>query len=61
MLRSGIERKEIRADINPIAQAMLILTAMRGMLTLWLLDPDHVNLDTVKKEFLANLRNSLVP
>jgi hypothetical protein len=34
---------------------------MRGMLTLWLLDPDHVDLDAIKKEFLINLRRSLVP
>jgi hypothetical protein len=34
---------------------------MRGMLTLWLLDRDHVDLDAIKNEFLANLRRSLVP
>jgi molybdopterin/thiamine biosynthesis adenylyltransferase len=61
MIRSGVERNEIRSDINPRAQATLILTAMRGVLTLWLLDPDHVDIDAVKKEFLLNLRRSLVP
>jgi len=60
MLRSAIERKEIRADVNPIAQATLIIVALRGMMTFWLLDPDNVNLDTLKKEFLANLKRSLV-
>ena len=61
MIRSGVDRNEIRSDINPRAQATLILTAMRGVLTLWLLDPDHVDIDAVKKEFLLNLRRSLVP
>jgi AcrR family transcriptional regulator len=61
MIRSGVERNEIRADINPRAQASLILTTMRGMLTLWLLDPNHVDLDAIRTEFLSNLRRSLVP
>lgn len=61
MLRSGVERGEVRADIDPIAQATLIITALRGMMTFWLLDPDHTDLDALKKEFLANLRRSLVP
>jgi AcrR family transcriptional regulator len=61
MIRSGIERKEIRDDVNARAQATLILTAMRGMLTLWLLDPDHVDLNAIKNEFIANLRRSLIP
>jgi AcrR family transcriptional regulator len=61
MLRNGIERKEIRSDINARAQASLILTNLRGMLTLWLLDPDHIDINAIKKEFLANLRRSLVP
>jgi AcrR family transcriptional regulator len=60
MIRSGVERGEIRSDINARAQASLILTAMRGMLTLWLLDPEHIDLDAIKKEFLSNLRRSLV-
>lgn len=59
MIRSGIERKEIRADVNPVAQGTLILTAMRGILTQWLLDPDHVDINAIKKEFLGNLRRSL--
>jgi hypothetical protein len=61
MLRNGIERKEIRSDINVRAQASLILTNLRGMLTLWLLDPDHVDINSIKKEFLASLRRSLIP
>jgi AcrR family transcriptional regulator len=61
MIRSGVERGEIRSDLNPRAQATLILTAMRGMLTLWLLDSDHVDLEAIKKEFLGNLRRSLLP
>jgi hypothetical protein len=31
------------------------------MLTLWLLDPDHVDINSIKKEFLASLRRSLIP
>jgi AcrR family transcriptional regulator len=61
MIRSGIERNEIRADVNARAQASLIILQLRGMLTLWLLDPEHVDLDAIKKEFLSNLRRSLIP
>ncbi len=61
MILSGIERKEIRADVNAIAQATLILAAMRGVMTQWLVDPARVDLDAIKKEFLMNLRRSLAP
>jgi AcrR family transcriptional regulator len=58
-LRDAIARKEVRADIDPIAQGTLIITALRGVMTQWLLDPKHVNLDAIKKEFIANLHRSL--
>lgn len=58
-IRSGIERKEIRADVNPRAQAALILSALRGVITQWLLDSEHIDLDGIKKEFIENLKRSL--
>lgn len=59
MIGNAIERGEIRADVNPKAQATLILASLRGVLALWLLDAEHVDLDAARKEMLANLRRCL--
>jgi len=58
-IRSGIERGEIRKDIDPDAQGALLLSALRGVMTQWLVDPDHVDIGTIKRELIANLRRLL--
>ena len=58
-LQSGIDRKEIRHDIETTAQATLILSALRGVMTQWLLDPKQVSLDSIKRELRTNLQRSL--
>jgi AcrR family transcriptional regulator len=55
----GIERGEIRKDVNPAAQAILILSQMRGVVTQWLSDEDAVDLKAVEVEFIATLRRGL--
>lgn len=61
MLRGGIQRGEVRATIDADAQGVLIISALRGVMRQWLLDPEHVDLDAIKKEFLIDLRRSLAP
>jgi AcrR family transcriptional regulator len=58
-IQSGIERQEIRRDIEPTAQAALVVSALRGVMTQWLLDPHHIDLDAIKYALRANLQRSL--
>jgi AcrR family transcriptional regulator len=59
LIRDGVQRGEIRADVDAEAQAALILAALRGVMSLWLLDQEHVDLDAIKLELTNNLRRSL--
>jgi AcrR family transcriptional regulator len=59
MLKSGIEHGEVRPNIDIHAQAVIIISSLRGVMTQWLLDPDHVDLDAIKKELLIDLRRLL--
>jgi AcrR family transcriptional regulator len=61
ILRDGIAAKVIRADIDPVAQAALILGTMRGLAFQWLLDHAAFSLDAAYAELKQNLRRSLVP
>jgi len=59
IIASGIKRREIRSNIDSHAAAVLILSALRGVMLQWLLDPEQVDLDVIKKEFLDSLHRSL--
>jgi AcrR family transcriptional regulator len=59
-IRIGIERGEIRGDVDPKAQAILIMGALRGAVSHWIIDP-AIDLGLVRKEFLQSLRRSLAP
>ena len=37
------------------------LDDQRGVMTQWLVDPEHVDLDSIKEQFLMSLRRSLAP
>ncbi len=56
----GIERGEIRSDVDAKAQAILIMGALRGAITHWIIDP-AIDLRLVRKEFLHSIRRSLAP
>ena len=58
-LRACIKQGEVRADIDPVMQSTLVLSNLRGLMSQWLIDPEGVNLDAAKKEFLENLRRAL--
>lgn len=58
-LRAAAAGGEIRPDVDPRAQAVLILAALRGAVSQWLLAPDAIDLAAVRDEFVASLKRSL--
>lgn len=60
-LREGIAAGVIRADVDPKAQAVLLLGTLRGIAFQWLLEPDAFSLDAAYAELKNNLRRTLSP
>jgi AcrR family transcriptional regulator len=59
MIREGIKRGQIRADVNPEAQGMLIVGLLRGVSTQYLLKADRVARDVIQKEAVDTIRRAL--
>jgi AcrR family transcriptional regulator len=59
ILDEGMAAGVIRADIDPPAQAALILGALRGIAFQWLLDREAFSLDATYSELKQNLRRGL--
>jgi hypothetical protein len=60
-IRRGTDRGEIRGGVDATAQASLIVASLRGVMTQWLLDPKHTDLDAIEREFRFNLQRSPRP
>jgi AcrR family transcriptional regulator len=60
-IRQGVEAGTIRADVDPPAQAALLLGALRGLAFQALLDPDGVALAAAYEMQKQNLRRVLSP
>ena len=60
-IRWGIAHGEIRKDIDPIAGAALIVAALRGVMSFWLIDPKSIDLDVITRELVDNLRRYFAP
>lgn len=60
-ITEGIAAGTIRADIDPSAQAALLLAALRGLGFQALLDPEGVDLTAAYEEQKQNLRRVLSP
>lgn len=60
-LKAGIAAGDVRKSINARAQAMLILSGLRGAVAQWLTDPETVDLRALKSEFVASLKRNLAP
>lgn len=58
-IRAGIDKGEIHSNVNALAEATLILAALRGARTQWLQASDKVDLPKVAKELKNHLRRSL--
>ncbi|HMI93096.1 MAG TPA: helix-turn-helix domain-containing protein [Polyangiales bacterium] len=61
MVRAGVQQGTIRADVDPKAQAALLLAAQRGLAFQWLLDPDGFSIEAAYDELKRNLRRTLAP
>jgi AcrR family transcriptional regulator len=57
-IRLGQEAGEIRRDVDAKIQAVLIIGALRGVISHWVIDPS-INLVAIRKEFVESLRRSL--
>jgi AcrR family transcriptional regulator len=60
-LQTCLQMGAVRDDIDPQAQARMLVAMLRGLMTQWLLDPEGVDLDRVKAEVLSTLRRCLAP
>jgi AcrR family transcriptional regulator len=60
-IRTAQQRGDIRADIDPVAEAVAISGAMRGIMSQWLVAPDSIDLDAVRDSYVAGLRRSWKP
>lgn len=58
-LRIGIKAGEVRADVNPRAQSMLIMSAAHGVLRQWLVIPDRATTAEIRREMLDSLIRTL--
>ena len=54
-LRAAIQAGEVRDDIDPKAQAAVILGGMRGTTGLWLANPGYLSLTALKETFINTL------
>ncbi|HKP63133.1 MAG TPA: TetR/AcrR family transcriptional regulator [Polyangiales bacterium] len=61
ILRGGIAAGVVRADIDPAAQAMVLMGTLRGVAIQWLLEPDAFPLESTYESIKQNLRRSLAP
>ena len=60
-IREGMDAGTIRADVDPSAQAALLLGALRGLAFQALLDPDGIPLAAAYEAEKQNLRRVLAP
>jgi AcrR family transcriptional regulator len=61
ILREGVSAGSIRADIDPAAQAALLMGTLRGVAFQWLLDEQAFALEAAYAELKRNLHRSLAP
>jgi AcrR family transcriptional regulator len=60
-ISAGQAAGEIRRDVDALASATLILGQLRGAIALWLTEPAAIDLERLRAEHLARLKESLVP
>ena len=58
-LREGIERGEVRRDIDPVAHAALLIGTLRGVSLLAVTDPDSLDLDALASELVRTTERAL--
>lgn len=58
-IRAGIDNGEIRANVDPLAGALLILGTLRGTMLQVLLDPAGVDVGALHEQLLSFIENAL--
>lgn len=58
-IRQGIDSGEIRAQVDPLASALLILGTLRGMMLQFLLDPAGIDLKLLRTQLLTFIEHAL--
>src|SRR5690606_17323707 len=58
-IRTGIERGEIRRDIDVDALALIVIGTLRGIVSQKLIDPENVDMDRISKTLVEVLLNGL--
>ena len=58
-LREGVERGEIRHDIDPVAHAALLIGTLRGVSLLAVTDPDSLDLDALASQLINTTHRAL--
>jgi AcrR family transcriptional regulator len=61
VLEAGVARGEVRSDIDLDIEAVLILSALRGITSQWLVSPASIDLEQTGKYWLAELKRALSP
>jgi hypothetical protein len=59
-IRTAQRRGDIRADIDPVAEAV-VCGPMRGIMSHWLIAKESIDLDAVRDSYVAGLRRSWKP
>jgi AcrR family transcriptional regulator len=60
-IRAAQESGEIFPNLDATAEAIALTGAMRGIMGQWLTDPDSIDIDAVRDNFIAGLRRSWSP
>lgn len=60
-IRAGIAAGEIRRGIDAGAWSVLILANVRGIVAQWLIDPDHVDLPSLRAALVGSLKRGFAP
>lgn len=58
-LRAGVANGDIRRSVDIDAWAVLILSSMRGVVTQCLIDPDRLDVPSLRNNFVAALKRTL--
>lgn len=59
LIMQARELGDVRADVEPLAEASIIISAIRGVLFQWLINPDHISLSRMRETLVTNVRNTL--
>lgn len=60
VIRAAMEAGEVRSDIDPRTQALILSATLRGIMAQWVLDPEGIDLARIRTEFIALVQRGLL-